>query len=408
MHPAIAKRLVPSSNNTVVDFKRNYNTKDIIEQIKLTLPLAVEQTKTLANSLRRSNKMDTLKAVFDFLKTIHYKVDPVGVQVVPAPSKVLTDNQTDCKGLSIMTHGILTNLGFEHSIKFAKYKNSDTPNEFTHVYCTVPINYKRGASYITIDAVADQFDYEFPQMNGSLEIKTTMNPINYNNRAQVSGLREWYNNSNLKKKLSEVQNDVKAQLETAKDWIKDTGSAFQDSLKGVWQGVKTVAAAPSRAAYLSLLSMNFRGWATLFNYGRMSTEDLITQGKQPTFIARAQGGWNALNELWYKLGGNRTDLANVVGQGAGKKPLFGSAKVSGVGEPVTLATVLTSAAAIMAVVAPIIQAIRGDGKDVPSEVPSGVTNTSLDPGAGSPSSNNTLMYLGLGALAIFGFTQLKK
>jgi len=407
-----AKNIVQGSPNKVIVYKKNYNTRDIIELIKKALPLSVEQTEALAVRFKRPTLEQTCKAIFDFLKTIRYKVDANGTQVVPLPSKILADNRTDCKGLSIITHGILSNLGIEHAIRFAKYTNSDTPNEYTHVYCVVPTG---GTNYITIDAVADSYNSEFGNINGKpldLIFKKQMRS-KYHPISKVSGIgfnflgikvnnpidwvKEQYNDSNLKDKLSQFQ-----------DYVKETASKLEDAAKRVIQPLKTAVGAPVRAAYLGLINLNFKGWASMFNYGRMTEEEQMLKGLSPAFAATAKANYNAVRNAWYDWGGNRTQFDNAVKVGATRRPKLdtrGNASISGIGEAVTVAAILGTALPIIAALTPLVLAFKKT-PELPPDIP--LDDLKLDED-GNPiitePSDNTMLYVG-GAVVLGGLIYL--
>lgn len=417
-----AKNIVQGSPNRVIVHKRNYNTRDIIELIKKALPLSVEQTKDLAEKFRRPTLEQTTRAIFDFLKTIRYQVDPEGTQVVPLPSKILADNRTDCKGLSIITHGILSNLGIEHAIRFARYKDSYNPNEFSHVYTIVP---KADGSYITIDAVADQYNYEFGNMSGSpLELNfkkqmyTKYHPLN-----KVSGiglrinnpfkwLEDQYNGSGLKKTLSSAQDSVKDKKDQFKNWIKEQAAAAQDTAKKLIQPLKTAAAAPMRAAYLTLLNLNLFGWASLFNYGRMSEDEQFDKKLDPLFALKSKAAYNAARDKWYEWGGDRTQFDNIVKLGATRKPKLdtrGNATISGIGAPMTIGTAIAIATPIILALGPLVQELKTILKR-PPEIPKKDLEEGGDGGGTltpTKEEDNTMLYVG-GAAALALMFMMKK
>ncbi len=413
MHPSVLKQIVPSANNNVIVFKKKYDTMDIIELIKKSLPMARLQTVKLARKLRGATEEQTKRNIFKFLKTIRYEIDPEGTQVVPLPSKVLTDNKTDCKGLSILTHGLLFNNNIDHAIRFAKYKNSDQPNEYTHVYCIAPV--KNG--YITIDAVADSYNMEFPNMNPSpLDINFIMKPnSSINGKPSYIGFRvnnpfkflaEQYNDSKLKDTLSDAQNSVKAKTDQFVGWVKEKSKDIENAASKALDLFKTAIGAPGRGAYLALLNLNFRGWASLWNYGRMTEEEQAAKGLSPVFAASIKGAYNAFSSKWVKLGGNRTELNNILRLGATRKPILGknNAAIKGIGE-VTLASILgiiSVAAPVVAMVSGIIGDIVKDNKGkMPPELKDTDDGSDIDE-KGNIKSDNTMVYVLGGGLALFG------
>lgn len=100
----------------------------------------------------------------------------------------------------------------------------------------------------------------------------------------------------------------KAKSEKAED--KDERKERVQELGLSWAGhqAKRVALAPSRGAFIALLMLNFRGFATRIN-AYLDTAQAVKFEKQ-----------------WLKLGGDYEDFVNAVNKGKGKKPLLCGAK----------------------------------------------------------------------------------
>lgn len=77
-----------------------------------------------------------------------------------------------------------------------------------------------------------------------------------------------------------------------------------------WASVqaKKVALAPSRGAFIALLMLNFRGFATRINAYRNTPQEV------------------QLEKKWLQLGGDYPDFLNAIDKGKGKKPLLCGAK----------------------------------------------------------------------------------
>lgn len=295
------KYITGAANQQNVLVKQNYNTADIMALILKALPISVSQTKALAERLRGATQDQTLRNVFKFLKTIKYQVDDSNYQFVPTPQRILTDNRTDCKGLSIITHGILTNLGIPHGIRFARYKNSGNPKEFTHVYVIVPTT---DGNYITLDAVNNGYNQEYGNWSGT--------PTDYYFNANGAAIGKVTIISKEKRqKLADTFNDavdsVEAKAKQARDAAAKAAKDAADSIKakadqlGDWtreqlDSLKTVAIAPGRAVISLMVKSNIDGWAT-------------------KLAARPQ---SEVKAWWNNLGGNSTVLFSEISQGQGK------------------------------------------------------------------------------------------
>jgi hypothetical protein len=105
--------------------------------------------------------------------------------------------------------------------------------------------------------------------------------------------------------------------------------------------IKKIALAIPRNAFLGLIRLNVRGLAT-----RLSNQNKKDPAK--------------LKAMWLRLGGNPERFIDAFTKGATKRRLLGAEEmefmqINGVGEPVTAAALLASAAPIVAVVAKFLK-----------------------------------------------------
>jgi hypothetical protein len=141
------------------------------------------------------------------------------------------------------------------------------------------------------------------------------------------------------KKTAVVKAASKIQTKAKNTGIVKAASKLQSQVKA--GGVKAVIAAGPRRAYRTLVSLNFRGWAS-----KLASN--LSQSK----------------ELWARAGGSWPELEQSINVGKNKKALFGSKNqkintVNGIGEVTTAATVGT----ILALAAPIIALFKSITKD---------------------------------------------
>ena len=138
-----------SPNQTIYN-KRGASNQDIRRLMDRMIPIAVDQTKSMAEDFRGTSDKDSCRKIWNFLKyKVNYKADDHN-QVVKSPSALLREKEGDCKSYAVFTSGILTNLGIDHSLVFTSYSSDPTPG---HVYVVT-------SEGVIIDAVWNKFNSE--------------------------------------------------------------------------------------------------------------------------------------------------------------------------------------------------------------------------------------------------------
>lgn len=116
---------------------------DVVRQTK-------EDTRVLANHLRKSTLQKTVQAIWDFVaEHIKYELDSAFAEQVRRPLRTLYDQKGDCDCYSVLIASILTNMGLPWKFRIAKYYGRDY---WQHVYVIVP---KSNGGYLTCDPVMD-------------------------------------------------------------------------------------------------------------------------------------------------------------------------------------------------------------------------------------------------------------
>lgn len=123
------------------------------------------QTQKIAQALKGNSLEATLRNIYDyFYQYYQYKTDNSQYEELRTPLRAFKDRQSgvDCDCYVVSISSILANMGITHFIRRAKY---DSSVDFTHVYVVVP---KDGAaigsrgSYVVLDPVIHQYNYEWP------------------------------------------------------------------------------------------------------------------------------------------------------------------------------------------------------------------------------------------------------
>ncbi len=312
----VYNKLPPALNKKVLT-KKQQSTKDIIKQVLEQHKSNVKDAKRIAYLFDSGNAYGTCLNIWNFLKyNVPYVVEPSDRQSTKTLSRILYDAKrgegNDCKHYSGFTGAILAALGYSFKYRFTGY--SDYIPTPTHVYCVCNEKNKE----IIIDAVLNGFDIQKPY---KLKIDKDMSLY----------------------KLSGIENTEIGQIGFLKKlgkWAKKTVKSAVDKVGDAARFIKdkalTAGLAVPRNAFLLLLRFNVHGWAT--GLSKMNFDQL---------------GW------WKDLGGNRTDLMNVIKEGAKKKRILGindNDVLSGIGEPVTIASALATATPIIGKVTGILKA----------------------------------------------------
>jgi hypothetical protein len=300
-------------------------TNDIMNAVLKQHKINVHQADRIASLFDTGDDYSTCQKIWNFLKyEIPYKVEPSSKQTAKTLSRILHDakngtGKNDCKHYSNFTAAILDCLGIPFVYRFAGYsKYSNLP---THVYVVA----KPNTDKIIIDAVLNDFDTEKPY-----QVKIDKKMALY--------------------KLSGIDGDeimIGGVWKKVKNTAKKVGRSVKSAAKTVAKVANTVkekaftaSFAVPRNAFLLLLRFNVHGWATGLKNKK----------------------FNEL--LWWRdwFGGDRTELMNVIKQGASRKRILGiendmlyDPNTIGL-EPVSTSAALASAAPIITKVSSILSA----------------------------------------------------
>ena len=317
----VYKQLVPARNVAVKTIS-NQSTNDIIKQVLSQHKSNAIEAKKIAYMFDGGNLYATCEIIWNFLKyQVPYIVEPSDKQSTKTISRILFDalngNGNDCKHYSGFTGAILDALGYQNKFvyRFAGY--SDYSNLPTHVYCVA----KDLDGKIYVDAVINGFDLEKP----------------YKTKIDKKANMSLYSLSGVDDTLvldAQVGADTFNKIKKAvKKGAGKIATPIKAAAKAVKQYTLTTTLAIPRNAFLALIRFNVHGWAT--GMQKLSWEQL---------------------KWWADLGGDRTALQDVIKKGAKNKRILGlqdddvliPSMVGSIGEVVTIATSLATAAPIIA------------------------------------------------------------
>jgi hypothetical protein len=292
----------PAFQGVDVVYKGKADNKDIRDLLEKLVPKASEQMKGYAQKFKGKTELQTCKNIFNFLKNDLTYIADKNEQIIKLPSALLSKKVGDCKSYSLFTASVLDNLQIPYTITYASYNENPIPQ---HVYIVTK-------SGIIIDAVYGIFNQE---KKPKYKYKKNMNVRYMAGIDDNSGMgltiiskekRDQFKNY-TKEQLAQAEANakalrdkalkeaeiVKAQAQAKARQLENYAKEQRDKLA---QGSKTIGLSGGRALFLLIIQNNFDGFATKLNTGN---------------VAELMNGW-------YKLGGDRTKLANALKIGASK------------------------------------------------------------------------------------------
>jgi hypothetical protein len=278
---------LPPYEARIVTLAKNQDTGDIVANMLKYHKLYRADYDKISGQFLAPTPRKTLRNVFDFLKTnVAYKIEPETRQTLKSPAAIVATGRTtgsDCKNYALFIAGVaesLTRTGKQRipiAYRFASYKWYDENPQ--HVFA---VAFPDTAREIWIDPVLPEFDQR-KQYNHSTDKKMAL--------VGISG-------------------------------TPDQIGGIKDLFRNVKNAVLTVAAAPSRAAFLTAVSLNVLKVAEKLRQAQI---------KHPA----------DLQKWWQNLGGNYSKLVEVIDKGMSRR------NVGQVGEVVTVSAIITAAAPVI-------------------------------------------------------------
>jgi|GEM_PF-3781310 len=375
----------------------NQRATDIIRLMLVSEQESQKYFPALRKYFLCSDQLDTAHKIFDYSQNhLIYDREPPENQNVKTVARVLHDKYNDCKGYSTFILCALRACGIPARFRFASYNFWDkTP---THVYVIAKID---GKDYV-MDGVIKRFDEEAAYKHFSdVQLKPLKMALNYLGATPAIGRKS------------------KAERQAKRAAKKESKAVKKEERKEKRKKVVAkIAAGPARAAFLILVAAN------AFKLG-----DKLAEGyrKDPNKIK----GW------WSRFGGEWNALVQAVNKRA-KQPIG-----------FTLTAAIATATPILIAAKKLIDELglfKGssdqDAMDMDQAIDDGISTLESDPNisksvavtdadfksgkilkskggtksmdvqptdatAPAPADdeaeekNNTLLYLGLGAAALF-------
>lgn len=361
----------------IITAKNNANTDDIIYHLAMAAPAAIAQIKK-ANlheiiGLTGANLQKDAEITGKWIRSnIQYVQDSFENQNIQFPSAILKTKKADCKSLSLLYLAIMQNAGYNGGFRFASYR----PNKrFTHVYnyfvdnkgnkltfdACIP-NLKESTRYTNIKDMKVNYLAGAPIMVDDSNTTITR-PVKrkildgvlgyqYQDTGEFISEPEFIGRKKLRDRINNAWKNIK----------KKAGNVG----KKAWQGFKKVNLAAPRIAFLGIVKVNARGFASKLKRLLDKSPDKV-------------------KELWERFGGDYTKLFDAIKAGANKKPLFGTKGgkkrgkrgINGIEyieepnyvglDPATLTAAIASATPIIVA---LVKVLKKEGiQDAPEETP---------------------------------------
>jgi len=320
----------PAFQGIDVTYKSKADNKDIRDLLEKLVPQAAGQLKEFSTQFKSSSVESSCKKIFDYIKNNFRYIADKDEQIIKLPSALLKYKVGDCKSYSLFTAGILENLGIPYNFLYTSYNDNPIPH---HVYVET-------VSGCKIDVVYGKFNQE---KKAKFKYKKSMN-VRYmaglgscgcNGNCGCSSCKNNRMGNVFSDKLKQLQRYGSEQQDAAKEALRKAeeeakrlrdkaiaeAKVLQDKLKDLGQGATTISLAPGRALFMLMIENNLDGFASKLSTG--NTTELLNS--------------------WYRLGGNRTKLAEALKKGASRpekkfgflaklNKIYDKAAINGIGE----------------------------------------------------------------------------
>lgn len=322
--------LFPRAMLTSITKKQGATVADTIKFIPTVVRDTLFHTEKIAKVLKGDNIRETCSNIWHFVyEHIAYKKDEDGKEQVRSPARAWHDRGNiqgvDCDCYTVFISSILSNLNIRHKLRITKYKE----DRFQHIYPIVPLS---DGSYITIDCVVRDFDYEEPYS----EKKDTNMDLEY-----LNGLGEAsnYKNNTDSLDLIGIFDDSQAMADLGKLFRKKAKSEGGDSEGGGSEGggkkkgkfksilkkglhltnILNPATATIRAGVLLSAKLNVMKIGERLKWSYLTEEAAKSKGIDMGKFAKLKRIREKLDKIFYGMGGKPENLKKAILKGKGNK-----------------------------------------------------------------------------------------
>ena len=321
--------LFPRAMLTTITKKEGATVADTLRFIPQVVKETLFHTERIAQVLKGDDVRETCKNIWQFVYDhIAYKKDEDGKEQVRSPARAWHDRGNiqgvDCDCYTVFISSILSNLKIRHILRITKYKE----NHFQHIYPIVPLS---DGSYITIDCVVRNFNYEEPYS----EKKDTNMDLEY-----LNGIYDSKNTDTLD--LVGIFDDSQAMSELGKLFRKkaksgggseEGGGKKKGKLKAILKkglhvtNILNPATATIRAGVLLSAKLNVMQIGERLRWAYLSDDAAKAKGLDMGKFAKLKNIKDKLEKIFYGMGGKPENLKKAILTGKGNK----NHEVSGMG-----------------------------------------------------------------------------
>lgn len=249
------------------------DTRDIMHALAAAVPAAVLQQQKFAKQYSSSDPVQDAATFARYIQDqVNYVPDSFLVQAIKLPDTLLALGSGDCKSISLFITAALVAAGHHAGFRFASYAK-DKP--FTHVYSIVYVDGKP----IPVDGVVKS-------LNEQPYIKKQDMSVVYLHGVPTAVYADG------------------ADIITGPRRDKRRAKREEKKAAGKPTTFKKISLAPVRGAFLPLVALNFRGFATRLAKG----------------LAKDKG---KVSRFWVNLGGKPDKLIEAIKKGEKKKRILG-------------------------------------------------------------------------------------
>lgn len=406
--------LFPKPQGEEIEIKHEADVSETVAFIPQVVLETLHDTNRIAKLLKGNTLDETCSNIWHFVYNhIQYAKDKDGVEQIRRPARAWHDRtrgvDRDC--YTVFISSILTNLEIPHTYRITKYKNR---SHFQHIYPIVPTG---GSSYITIDCVVNDYNYEEPYT----EKKDTPMKLHY-----LNGIENEQNNQ-----LMEIEENVDTlDLMGTEDDFDGIGKI---NLKKIKEGAKKAlhvvnrlnpATGLLRVGVLASMKLNLMKIAGRIRYAYLTEEQAKAKGLDIDKYHKLKKILTKLEDVFYSGGGKKENLKKAILTGKGNKDrevsglgmvadttfydentpldvllsgIYKDEEMEGLdGLGVVTSAAVAAASSAMAIIAGLIKQIGGmkkGGKDAPSgeEGSSSENVDTSDVDSGDSGSSNKMM-----------------
>ncbi len=317
--------------------KKGATVADTVRFIPKVVQAKRWQTQKYTNAeLKGLSVYDACKKLWQFLYDhVAYKKDETGLEQIRSPNRLWHDRfrGVDCDCYTTFISTVLTNLGIPHKLRIAKYSE----DYFQHIYPIVPMP---DGSYITIDCVVNEFNYEEPYT----EIKDTTMDLQL-----LDGIEEPEQLLDVEEEVYGIEEDELGQLGWSLKKLRNTKVGKIVSKTGNFVGKKVIAAGaktiaknavkaakygadklqkvshvlnrlnPLRLGFLAAMKLNSFNVARNLRLSYLNKDQAVQRNVNPSKHNSLIKIRNKLESLFHAAGGKSSDLKTAILKGKGNQ-----------------------------------------------------------------------------------------